>query len=103
MTKPHAIVIGAGFTGVAIAWDLTQRGFRVSVVERGPIANGTSGRTHGLLHSGARYAVNDQESAIECIQENLILRRIVPDAIEPKRRAVRCRAGRGFSLPREIY
>lgn len=83
MTKPHAIVIGAGFTGVAIAWDLTQRGFRVSVVERGPIANGTSGRTHGLLHSGARYAVNDQESAIECIQENLILRRIVPDAIEP--------------------
>ena len=83
MTKPHAIVIGAGFTGVAIAYDLAQRGFRVSVVERGPIANGTSGRTHGLLHSGARYAVNDQESAIECIQENIILRRIVPDAIEP--------------------
>ncbi len=83
MTKPHAIVIGAGFTGVAVAYDLAQRGFAVTVVERGPIVNGTSGRTHGLLHSGARYAVEDQESAIECIDENLLLRKIVPQVIEP--------------------
>jgi glycerol-3-phosphate dehydrogenase len=83
MTKPHAIVIGAGFTGVAVAYDLAQRGFDVTVVERGPIVNGTSGRTHGLLHSGARYAVEDQESAIECIDENLLLRKIVPQVIEP--------------------
>ena len=74
MSKPHAIVIGAGFTGVATAHDLAQRGFDVTVVERGPIVNGTSGRTHGLLHSGGRYAVKDQESAIECIEENRILR-----------------------------
>lgn len=83
MSKPHAIVVGAGFTGVAIAHDLALRGFDVTVVERGPIVNGTSGRTHGLLHSGARYAVNDQESAIECIRENQILRLIVSDTIEP--------------------
>ncbi len=81
--KPHALIIGAGFTGVALAHDLALRGFAVSVVERGPIANGTSGRTHGLLHSGARYAVKDRESATECIQENRILRRIAPRAIEP--------------------
>lgn len=83
MTKPHAIIIGAGFTGVATAHDLALRGCDVTVVERGPIANGTSGRTHGLLHSGGRYAVKDQESAIECIDENFILRKIVPDVIEP--------------------
>jgi glycerol-3-phosphate dehydrogenase len=83
MTKPHAIIIGAGFTGVATAHDLALRGFDVTVVERGPIANGTSGRTHGLLHSGGRYAVKDKESAIECIDENMILRKIVPDVIEP--------------------
>lgn len=83
MQKPHAIVIGAGFTGVATAHDLALRGFEVTVVERGPLVNGTSGRTHGLLHSGGRYAVNDQESAIECIDENMILRRIVPEVIEP--------------------
>lgn len=83
MSKPHAIVIGAGFTGVATAHDLALRGFEVTVVERGPILNGTSGRTHGLLHSGGRYAVKDKESAIECIEENMILRKIVPEVIEP--------------------
>jgi glycerol-3-phosphate dehydrogenase len=83
MEKPSAIVIGAGFTGVATAHDLAQRGFEVTVVERGPIANGTSGRTHGLLHSGGRYAVKDHESAVECIDENMILRKIVPEVIEP--------------------
>lgn len=83
MAKPSAIVIGAGFTGVATAHDLALRGFDVTVVERGPIANGTSGRTHGLLHCGGRYAVKDQESAIECIDENTILRKIVPNVIEP--------------------
>ncbi len=80
--KPSAIIIGAGFTGCALAYDLAQRGFHVTVLERGEIASGTSGRTHGLLHSGGRYCVNDQESAIECIQENQILRRIAHQCIE---------------------
>jgi glycerol-3-phosphate dehydrogenase len=83
MSKPHAIIIGAGFTGVATTHDLALRGFDVTVVERGDLCNGTSGRTHGLLHSGGRYAVSDQESAIECIDENKILRKIVPQVIEP--------------------
>jgi len=83
MSKPHVIVIGAGFTGVATAHDLALRGCHVTVVERGDLCNGTSGRTHGLLHSGGRYAVKDKESAIECIDENMILRRIVPQVIEP--------------------
>jgi glycerol-3-phosphate dehydrogenase len=82
-TRPHAIIIGAGFTGCAVAHDLALRGFGVTVVERGDIASGTSGRTHGLLHSGARYCVNDHESAIECIDENGVLRRIAAQCIEP--------------------
>ncbi len=81
-SKPHILVIGAGFTGCALAYDLALRGLAVTVLERGEIASGTSGRTHGLLHSGARYCVNDQESAIECIQENHILRKITPQCIE---------------------
>src|SRR5512135_962165 len=83
MSKPKVIIIGAGFTGVATAHDLALRGCDVTVVERGDLCNGTSGRTHGLLHSGGRYAVKDKESAVECIDENLILRKIVPQVIEP--------------------
>ncbi len=81
-SKPHVLVIGAGFTGCAIAHDLMLRGFTCTVLERGEIASGTSGRTHGLLHSGGRYCVTDQEAAIECIEENITLRKIVPQCIE---------------------
>jgi glycerol-3-phosphate dehydrogenase len=52
------------------------------VIERGEVAFGTTGRNHCLLHSGGRYCVTDQESAIECIDENLILRKIMPDLLE---------------------
>jgi glycerol-3-phosphate dehydrogenase len=83
MSRPHAIIIGAGFTGCALAHDLALRGFDVTVVERGCIAFGTSGRTHGLLHSGARYCVDDRESAIECMEENQVLRKIAAPCIEP--------------------
>jgi len=50
--------------------------------ERGNPSEGTTGNFHGLLHSGGRYAVKDQPAAIEWIEENRILRRIAPQAIE---------------------
>ena len=78
----HAVVIGAGSTGAATAHDLALRGLRVTVIERGEVASGTTGRNHCLLHSGARYVVNDPISAKECIEENFILRQIMPDALE---------------------
>src|SRR6266699_2636695 len=77
MSVPHIIVIGAGSTGSATAHDLALRGLRVTVIERGEVAFGTTGRNHCLLHSGGRYCITDQESAIECIDENMTLRKIV--------------------------
>jgi glycerol-3-phosphate dehydrogenase len=78
----HVLIVGGGGTGGALAHDLAQRGVRVTLVERGEFTSGTTGRHHGLLHSGARYAVNDKESAVECIEENTILRRIAPGSFE---------------------
>ena len=52
------------------------------MIERGEVAFGTTGRNHCLLHSGGRYCVTDQESAIECIDENLTLRKVMPDLLE---------------------
>ena len=78
----HIIIIGGGGTGAALAHDLALRGFKVSLFERGELLSGTTGRHHGLLHSGARYAVHDPAAARECIQENEILRYIAPQSLE---------------------
>lgn len=76
------LVIGGGATGLGVGWDLALRGLRVAVAEMGGVMTGTSGRYHGLLHTGARYAVSDANSARECWQEHQILRRIAPGAID---------------------
>ena len=81
-SSPHVLIVGGGGTGGALVHDLTLRGVRVTLVERGEFTSGTTGRHHGLLHSGARYAVNDAESAVECIEENMLLRRIAPGSFE---------------------
>jgi len=75
-------VVGGGVNGLFTALDLALRGFSVILLERGAIGSGTSGRMHGLLHSGARYAVTDPKAAIECIEENRTIANIAPHAIE---------------------
>ena len=81
-SAPHVLIVGGGGTGGALAHDLALRGVQVTLVERGEFTSGTTGRHHGLLHSGARYAVNDKESAVECIEENMLLRSIAPGSFE---------------------
>lgn len=76
------LVIGGGSTGTGTARDLAMRGFKTILVERRDLTYGTTGRYHGLLHSGGRYVVKDPQSAQECYEENLILRRIMPQCIE---------------------
>jgi glycerol-3-phosphate dehydrogenase len=76
------LVIGGGATGAGVAWDAALRGFDVVLVDRADLSEGTSGRFHGLLHSGGRYVVKDPVAAEECVGENAILRRVIPDCIE---------------------
>src|SRR4051795_7794591 len=78
----EVLVIGGGATGAGVAWDAALRGFDVVLVDRADLAEGTSGRFHGLLHSGGRYVVKDPVAADECVAENAILRRALPDCIE---------------------
>ena len=76
------IIIGGGATGAGVARDCSRRGLQVLLIERFDISTGATGRNHGLLHSGARYAVTDPESARECIEENKILRKIASHCVE---------------------
>lgn len=80
--ETQVVVIGGGATGTAVLRDLAMRGFDAMLFERGNLSEGTTGNFHGLLHSGGRYAVKDQPAAKECIEENRILHRIAPQAIE---------------------
>lgn len=78
----EVLVIGGGATGTGIVRDLAMRGFKTILVERRDLSHGTTGRYHGLLHSGGRYVVKDPQAARECIEENGILRKIMPSCIE---------------------
>ena len=82
MKHYDVIIVGGGITGAGTARDCAMRGLSTLLVERFDFTNGATGRNHGLLHSGARYAVNDNDSAKECIEENMILRKIGKHCVE---------------------
>ncbi|MDP3177344.1 MAG: FAD-dependent oxidoreductase, partial [Spirochaetaceae bacterium] len=78
----RACVIGGGGTGAALAYDLALRGLSVVLVEKGELTSGTTGRHHGQLHCGARYAMGDRALARECMEESLALREMAGEAVE---------------------
>ena len=80
--QADAIVIGGGATGCGIAWDLSLRGVKVILVERAGLGAGTTGRYHRPAAFGARYAVSDPETARECAQESVTMKRIAASAIK---------------------
>ena len=80
--ETEILVIGGGATGTGVAWDAALRGFKTILVEKRDLTHGTTGRYHGLLHSGGRYVVKDPQSARECIAENRILRKTHTHCIE---------------------
>lgn len=79
--ETDVLVVGGGATGCGVARDLAMRGLDVTLVERGSLNAGTTGRSHGVLHSGARYADVDPESAVACREENRTLRAIAGAAV----------------------
>ena len=80
--ETEVLVVGGGSTGAGVVRDAAMRGFSTALVERGDLATGTTGRFHGLLHSGGRYVVKDPVAARECVVENPIVRRIAADCVE---------------------
>ncbi len=76
------LVIGGGATGTGIMRDLALRGIHVTLIDKADLCAGASGGNHGLLHSGGRYVLSDQHSAIECRQEAELLKKLAPQCIE---------------------
>ncbi|WP_019153407.1 anaerobic glycerol-3-phosphate dehydrogenase subunit GlpA [Robertmurraya massiliosenegalensis] len=82
MIETQVIVVGGGATGAGVLRDLAVRGIKAILVEQRDLGHGTSSRNHGLLHSGARYAVRDEEAAIESYRENMIIKKTIPGSVE---------------------
>jgi glycerol-3-phosphate dehydrogenase len=80
-TLRDVLVVGGGVTGCGVAWDLALRGVRVTLLEQGALASGTTGRFHGLVHSGGRYVLSDPAAAAQCARESALLVRIAPRVV----------------------
>ena len=80
-SMPRIIVIGGGATGCGVARDLVLSGYKTILVESGNLGSGTSSRSHGMLQSGARYAVTETSFAAECYRERNIISKIFPKAV----------------------
>lgn len=75
------VIIGGGSTGTFTTLNLSLRGLNVALIKRDNLGSGTAGKYRGMLHSGARYAVNYPVSANECISENMIISNVAPHSI----------------------
>ena len=75
-------IIGGGATGLGIAVDSANRGFKTLLVERSDFAKGTSSRSTKLIHGGVRYLQNgDISLVIEALRERGILRKNAPHLV----------------------
>jgi glycerol-3-phosphate dehydrogenase len=64
------IVVGGGATGLGIAVDAAQRGFKVLLLEKNDFAKGTSSRSTKLVHGGVRYlAQGNIKLVVEALRE----------------------------------
>ena len=78
------LIIGAGITGAALAYEAASRGLQVAVVDAADIGGRTSAATGKLIHGGLRYLKNLEVGLVrESLAERRTLMRIAPHLVEP--------------------
>lgn len=83
--KPHdLLVIGAGISGAAIAWDAALRGLDVVLVDRGDFGGATSANSLKTVHGGLRYLQDLDLTLVRgMVAERRALLRIAPHLVRP--------------------
>ena len=78
------VVVGGGICGAAIAWDATQRGLSVALVERADFGGATSANSLKIVHGGIRYLQHlDITRVRQSSRERRALLRIAPHVVQP--------------------
>ncbi len=76
------VIIGGGASGLGIAVDAANRGYRTLLMERHDFAKGTSSRSTKLVHGGVRYLQNgDVSLVIEALKERGIMKQNAPHLV----------------------
>jgi len=80
----HAIVIGGGINGVAIARECARGGRRALLVEQHDFAAGTTSRATRIIHGGLRYLEHGEIGLVrESLRERQRLLRERPHLVHP--------------------
>ena len=76
------IIIGGGASGLGVAIDSANRGYKTLLLEKNDFAKGTSSRSTKLVHGGVRYLQNgDISLVIEALNERGIMRINAPHLV----------------------
>jgi len=78
MPDYDVIVVGAGVNGTGIARDLSLRGMKVCLVEKGDFASGASGANTGMIHGGLRYMIYDIDTTRHSCLDSGYIQKIAP-------------------------
>ncbi|MCF8053781.1 MAG: glycerol-3-phosphate dehydrogenase/oxidase [Deltaproteobacteria bacterium] len=76
------IVVGGGATGLGVAVDAANRGYKTLLLEQSDFAQGTSSRSTKLIHGGVRYLKQGNISLVlEALHERGLLLRNAPHLV----------------------
>jgi glycerol-3-phosphate dehydrogenase len=80
------IVIGGGATGLGVAVDAANRGYKTVLLEQSDFAKATSCRSTKLVHGGVRYLQNGDVALVrEALHERGYLKRNAPHLVKSQR------------------
>ena len=77
-------IVGAGIAGLAVGREAILNGFEAIILEKDLSLNGASVNNGAVLHSGARYLVDNKKIAKLCFQENKNIKKLAPFATGQK-------------------
>ena len=78
------LIIGAGIYGATIAWDASQRGLSVALIDRGDFGGGTSANSAKTVHGGVRALQTGNLAELRSfVRERRALCRIAPHLVHP--------------------
>lgn len=77
-------IIGGGVNGCGIARDAAGRGYKVLLLEKGDLAQGTSSASTKLIHGGLRYLEHYEFNLVaKSLRERDVLKNLAPHIICP--------------------